>query len=766
MSYQVCFTAEFKKMLKELQRCGGRAQLAAAKAQQALSEAQIEGEITCVPRTFHGEDRLPNVEKYHLLDSYRLVVQLIDGVNKVRAFLFVGDHEDSEAWLDSKRGYRYVRNEKDSLVMPVLITERETIGTRGFDLKSSDEYMQTPLLNVLNQSEIDALIKDSIQKEYVCKITPEEWENSSSNILDEIVDKIFVDQEKLADTVLNLLEIAHDNAPDKLQQMRLVIAKHHNEAKIVCNEELAKSLRESINAETFIEYDTDIGDFWNNHPNADWDDWMLFLSPKQKEWSKKELNGPARLCGVSGSGKTCVMLHRAVFLAKKYPREYIAILTLTQSMKQLLDSLLGRLCGAERAFIETFTVEGFLKNSILEKVHPRGFAWITRTVRMEDKCCQDLVEAAKKTIFNSLEFQRAPWQSFSEKEKDRFVIEEFAFVRNRLLPQNYNEYTSSEFKRTGRSIPLQESLRAVVLKAIRQYEESLDRMHWADHEKIVHEAIRFINNCGYKKYRSIMIDEVQDLAQNDLRAIGLMRNGANELIKESPNGLFLVGDGAQTIYKNGFSLKRLGVNVVGRSFTFAKNYRNTKEILEAAYALIKNFDCSSIDEEERIKPIAPEVAKQSGPKPKIVKSYSLRNECAYVSSAIKFLVDNGEVAGSICVIGMNKKIRIIIEETLKSLGINASEIKDNVSVGNDIVKISTIESAKGHEFSTVFIVGLSTQLGQTLSEEEQQLEASRLYVAMTRACNNLIMTYSVSGCFAASPLLMYFEDYCICEENR
>ena len=54
MSYQVCFTDKFKTMLKELQKNGGEAQQAAKKAQIALSEAQIDGEIKSVPRSHHG----------------------------------------------------------------------------------------------------------------------------------------------------------------------------------------------------------------------------------------------------------------------------------------------------------------------------------------------------------------------------------------------------------------------------------------------------------------------------------------------------------------------------------------------------------------------------------------------------------------------------------------------------------------------------------------------------------------------------------------
>lgn len=765
MSYQVCFTEKFKGYLKKMMKDGGESQNAARRAQQALSEAQMFGEIKCVPRTFHGEDRLPNVEKYHLTDTYRLVVQLIDGVNKVRVFLFAGIHEEADLWLDNNRGYRYVIDGKDSVVRPVLITEKDTVGTRGFDLESTEEEMQLPLLRDLNESEINGLVETEECRQFIAQCTSEDWENRSATILDEVV-AMFPNNEALADTILNLFEIAHDNRFDKLQQMRLVIAKYHAQAKVVDGPELAEALRNPVNAECFIEYETDMGDFWAEHPDADWDDWMLFLNPKQKEWAKKELNGPARLCGVSGSGKTSVMLHRARFLAKKHPREPIAILTLTLSMKNLLDSLLNRLCGTERAFIETYTVEGFIKNSLVEKVHPQGLRWVTRSEKIDSRYCRDYVAKAVKTVFESSEFNRAPWNTFDDKQKTRFIIEEISFVRTRLTPDKYDDYCSAEFKRVGREIPMQENLRRIMLKAIRDYEADIARVHWADHETMSHAAVQYINNEGYKKYRAVMIDEVQDLSQNDLRAIGLMKNIEDVPLMNAPNSLFLVGDGAQTIYKNGFSLKKLGINVAGRSFAFKKNYRNTKEILDAAYALIKNFDCSGLDEDEKTKPIPPELAKLNGKKPLIVKSYESPKECEYVARRIKRMIDSGVPAGSICVIGLSKIYRERIETKLSHWNIASAEIKDNVNVSNDVVKISTVESAKGHEFSTVFIVGLATPIGREVSNEDFTLEASRLYVAMTRACDDLILTYSVGNGFAASPLLSYVEDFCEFAENR
>ena len=763
MSYQVCFTDKFKTMLKELQKNGGEAQQAAKKAQIALSEAQIDGEIKSVPRSHHGETRLPNVEKYQLSDSYRLIVQLIDGVNKVRVFLFAGKHDDSENWLNSNRDYRYVVNGRDSIVKAVLISDRHTAGTRGFDLESSDEDLRKPLLGVMKESEIKRLISDDEKRKYVCQITSEDWENRSASILDKVLEMF---SETLADLILNLFDVAHENQKDKLQQMNMLVAKYEGLAKITDGADLAKALHNSVNAESFIEYETEMGDFWDAHPNADWDDWMLFLNPKQKEWSKKELNGPARLCGVSGSGKTCVMLHRARFLAKKHPTQSIAILTLTLSMKNLLDSLLNRLCGAERAYIETFTIESFIKNSLVEKNHPTGLRGISKIVKIDDSDCKNLVENAVRRIFSSSEFERSPWLEMDEKQKYHFVVDEFSYVRTRLTPDKYDDYCLPDFKRIGRGVPLQESLRKVVLDSLKKFDEDLNRLHWVDHEAMSHMAIQYMDRNLYKKYRAIMIDEVQDLSQNDLRAIGMMKNVDDILLKDAPNGLFLVGDGAQTIYKNGFSLRKIGINVIGRSFAFKKNYRNTKEILEAAYALIQNFDCSNLDEEERVKPMSPEYANQCGTKPKILKFYNKQKEIECVTKKIQFLINNGEIAGNICVIGLTKAYRDDFSKKLRMLGISSAEIKDNVQVGNEVVKISTIESAKGHEFSTVFIVGLASPIGKEYGKDVLTLKASRLYVAMTRACNNLILSYSMSSGYAASPLLMYVEDFCNTEECR
>ena len=69
-----------------------------------------------------------------------------------------------------------------------------------------------------------------------------------------------------------------------------------------------------------------------------------------------------------------------------------------------------------------------------------------------------------------------------------------------------------------------------------------------------------------------------------------------------------------------------------------------------------------------------------------------------------------------------------------------SELREDSSTSGTAVKISTIESAKGHEFHTVFLVDLieGTMPRFGTSADDVPREAARLYVGMTRAMRETI----------------------------
>jgi hypothetical protein len=47
-----------------------------------------------------------------------------------------------------------------------------------------------------------------------------------------------------------------------------------------------------------------------------WEKWTVFLHPEQRQWVEHDYNGPARVAGSAGTGKTIVALHLPFLLAE------------------------------------------------------------------------------------------------------------------------------------------------------------------------------------------------------------------------------------------------------------------------------------------------------------------------------------------------------------------------------------------------------------------------------------------------------------------
>jgi superfamily I DNA and RNA helicase len=69
---------------------------------------------------------------------------------------------------------------------------------------------------------------------------------------------------------------------------------------------------------------------------------MSFLHPDQARLVRRSFNGPARIRGAAGTGKTVVGLHRAAYLARTRPGKILVttfVRTLPAVMKQLVERL-------------------------------------------------------------------------------------------------------------------------------------------------------------------------------------------------------------------------------------------------------------------------------------------------------------------------------------------------------------------------------------------------------------------------------------------
>ena len=218
--------------------------------------------------------------------------------------------------------------------------------------------------------------------------------------------------------------------------------------------------------------------------------------------------------------------------------------------------------------------------------------------------------------------------------------------------------------------------------------------------------------------------------------------------KTDPDNLFFVGDGAQKIYQRGFSLRNAGIDVTGRSKILKKNYRNTRQIIEAAHQLIANYDCDDLDAENVGKPEAPDSPSRQGNLPKLIKFPHEDVEVEWIAAEIKRLTESGLASsGEIVVLAGLPRIRARIMRALKEKDIESCELREDVAIDSTRVKVSTIESAKGHESPCVFVAGLVEGIvpWHNVDEDGERLHASRLYVAMTRARDELTMTWSTIG---------------------
>jgi len=754
MEFKVVYTKSFNGYLRALHQQGQKKIVQAVRA--AISEAGMTGEVRSLPRTKHGETRIPDVEKYDLSDGHRLVVQLVDGPARVRAFLFVGSHDDTQRWLDSHRNYRWIRSRTDGTLEFVQLTETKDdrhVPADRVDLETPEDVLALPLLRVLSPEEFQRLGLPAEAQELASRVCGNDYERDAEGILVRLDE--LAGWEK-ASLVVDLLAHAHAREWEELHQRINILS---DEATVIAATEVLPAMLAPENSESFVTFD-DPDEFSNFFENNSLADWMLFLHPEQKKVAEREFKGPARLRGVSGSGKTSVLVHRARFLAKKY-HQPVLLVTLTESMRKLLDHLADDLCGVERSLIITTTMTSLARN-VVQEIHSQssGFYTLINSAQYES-----LMSTIRQRVRSHSDLPRTPLHLMDDETLLSFLGEEISYVRGRLSPTELDQYLDSQsFQRRGRGLPLNETARQILLDAIRAYGDHLTANSLLDYEGVVAEALKLVNDDRqeFNKPRCILCDEVQDLSQLELALLGRLPTPGGERIADAENGLFLAGDGAQTIYKRGFRLRHLGIDVSGRSFNLRKNYRNTSEILTAAFGLVSEYEFADVDEENIVKPSAPEFAKRRGSRPLIVRCSSLTEEVNVVAETVHSQLMAGQTPGQICIVGPNVRIREEVQRALTSRGVVHTDLRQDADYESDRVKVSTIESAKGHEFGSVFIMGLIEGVLPKAGCDESELprEAARLYVAMTRGRDALTLTYSPTGAYTASRFLHAIQPHC------
>ena len=450
--------------------------------------------------------------------------------------------------------------------------------------------------------------------------------------------------------------------------------------------------------------------------------WMLFLHPKQKALVARSYEGPARIGGPAGTGKTSVALHRAAALAQKFrakdPNAKILFTTFISSLPPVLESLYNQLPNAIPGAVDFIHVDGLARN-------------ICKELGVDQPTTKG-VDENFKTAYESVATPGSPLaNSILDSKYVRTEID--AVIKGRGI-QTFVDYV--ELERTGRRVPMLPSIRQEVWNVMKKFDELNKIEGTIDYSDRVALAYRSLE--GKKpRYRAAIVDESQDLSLMGLQLVRRLVNGKG---KDPSDGLLLVGDGAQRIYASCFTLRQAGLEVRGRSTILEKNYRNTPEVIAAALAVAGDREIDDLGEIQQRR-VDTTNALPSGEVPRLVIVESAADSSDYIASRIEELVEeSGFGFGDIAVLAPLKRVAWAVVKSLNEAGLPAVELRKYDGTIDPTVKVGTFHRAKGLEFKAVILAGMDSfprRQGKNESddayEERLDLDLSALFVAMTRA---------------------------------
>lgn len=248
------------------------------------------------------------------------------------------------------------------------------------------------------------------------------------------------------------------------------------------------------------------------------------------------------------------------------------------------------------------------------------------------------------------------------------------------------------------------------------------------------------------QYGAVLIDEGHDFEADWLKLVA-------QMVDPETNALLVLYDDAQSIYGAGrakFTFASVGIQARGRTRILQMNYRNTYELLSVARHFAAELLEGRDADEDGMPVISPSSSGRRGPLPELVRCTDLAAEAAYVAERVRKEIDSGTAPERIAVIYPDGAVAVAIAAALQKQGVafcstHSSTGKKKLFDKPTEVKVVTMESSKGLEFLVAIIPGLGLM---PAAGEDINAEARRLYVAMTRAMESLVMTYSSESVFA------------------
>jgi mRNA-degrading endonuclease RelE of RelBE toxin-antitoxin system len=253
-----------------------------------------------------------------------------------------------------------------------------------------------------------------------------------------------------------------------------------------------------------------------------WEKWTIFLHPEQRQWVERDYNGPARVSGSAGTGKTIVALHRAVFLARTNPNARVLLATFSDTLANTLRMKLKRLVSNEPRLAERIDV--YAINAIGTRLYKSHFGQASIATR--DVILELLKEASTEIGKHkfSLYFLRTEWDQIV----DAWQLDGWEAYR--------------VVARLGRKTRLPEQQRAVLWSIFDRVRSGLANKKLITYSGLFSRLASVMTASKNRPFDFAVVDESQDIGISHLQLFAAL--GANR-----PNALFFAGDVGQRIFQ-------------------------------------------------------------------------------------------------------------------------------------------------------------------------------------------------------------------------
>ena len=710
----------FVQSVQYLNNKGGPYKKAAEKVFALRRKLDTEDPFKNFNRTKHGESRIKNCIKYHLTKFCRLITVVNNGYCFL---LYAGSHDDCDKWLKNHKGYTPSADKDGKLV--------ETFQSDNLDpsgrIECESDLSYGKLFENLQESDFDFLV-EGIPRSVVRSIEELESINKENEIYEAV--KNIEDQNRgkaIYDVFVKLRQGDIKAASNRVAFLRGDIVPPRPDTKVRDGEDFrvvpTGTPRELEQFEHYIR-------------TADYRDWMMFMHLEQERIATAEFAGSAKLIGVSGSGKTCIVVKRAVTLAERYPNGEILVLTLNRPLAGLIRDLVLSYCPFPNVRDRIKVVSFFeLCQEFLDDFEPENKKLYSD---MTWKTLQHIDEVWREYYRLELNNRQAECMipvhdSLISKgiDAERYIREEFDWIRSAISCDQRELYL--RMNRSGRKYPLSKKFRSMLLEGLEKWEVKMHDIGISDYLGVATALYRHRDKLR-PKYRCILIDECQDFGTIELELVVA-------LVEEGPDNLFFCGDAAQHVSWKHQSFKAAGISLPGaRSRKIDQNYRNNRNILRAAYRILYNNLTEEMIEKEDFEILDPKFANFGGPRPLRLEARSFREEIAYaIAYARSELQDYPNRKACVAICGYS------LQQIQKFGKRHKLPVLDSMlSIDKEQLFLSDLEQTKGFEFDLVCIVNTGEKIipNPTTPTHERFRDLSKLYVAMTRAKLQLILSYS------------------------